>query len=618
MARQVFITVFMCVCFGCAGSDRIEETLSGPRVMSADRDSVVIGETLYFQARDVLSPDDGISRLNFIGTFVGESGTRHPVDVTVTPLYDEENDEGATLRLSRIGPFHHPFVPDDRAEPGYFEGQVYVVSVPFEGMSSIGPAKDIRLEIAPSLAIETWEPVIADCGVPALRGLGGLAYIMTVRAVGFEPVLFRYILGQVNGEPLVLIEQAATGQTDTIGTPDNILMLNDVASDDSYYATSWSIEAEDAQGNVYENILPFTVHRPLDHFTDPRLEEAEFLEPVPVSSCFKGSLGTDVVYSESSSETRQNSASVTLSRSWTTTRGQTRSDTWRDSVSIGTSDAQSRTRQVALTEGDSTTQTYGVTYSQSEANSLQTASSNGESWTTSLDIGDTTTRNDTSVYETSSIRSNTWEAGLSVSVFDFGGSVGSDQTVTSGSRQSNSSSIGRQSSTNRGFSSQSSRNTTRSFGTTTTDARSNSIGGAYALNRAQTTTDSEGRVITISEGRTIDLGGSESRSNTITEGETEAYQRTFTESSTSTTLTSYDGVVPRTKFGVFYRQTVRLIRKTYLRSFNLCGVSSIMGEIQYNQWTWAPDLALGDECPPFPESNLPPAQCLIEPCGESL
>ena len=124
--------------------------------------------------------------------------------------------------------------------------------------------------------------------------------------------------------------------------------------------------------------------------------------------------------------------------------------------------------------------------------------------------------------------------------------------------------------------------------------------------------------MTVSEGRTLEVGGTEGSSVTITEGQMEAYQRTFTESTTNTTLTSYDGIVPRTKFGIFYRQSVRLVRTTYVRAYNLCGVSSLMGQIQYNEWTWAPDLALADECPPFPESNLPPAQCLIEPCGEQL
>ena len=430
-----------------------------------------------------------------------------------------------------------------------------------------------------------------------------------------------YVLGQTNGEELLLIEHAATGSTDVIGTPEAVLMLNDIPDDRSGYATSW-VWRPRMRGAESMNILPFTVNIPIDHYTDPKLREAEFFEPVPVSSCFRGSLGTDVVYSESMSETRQNSASVTVSQTWATAQGQSRTDNWRDSVSITNSDARSQSRQVSLTEGDSTTQTYGVTYNRSDANSVQLSSTDGESWTTSFSTGDTVSRSDTGEYETSSALSTRWQVGAEVSgaiqVIGLGGSYDYDRTTTTGNRQRTSSTMGTQSRSDRGVSAQSSRSNTRACGSTTTDSRGGSITGAYALSRAETTTDSEGRTVTVSEGRTLEVGGTEGSSVTITEGQMEAYQRTFTESTTNTTLTSYDGIVPRTKFGIFYRQSVRLVRTTYVRAYNLCGVSSLMGQIQYNEWTWAPDLALADECPPFPESNLPPAQCLIEPCGEQL
>ena len=52
---------------------------------------------------------------------------------------------------------------------------------------------------------------------------------MKVRAIGFEPVLFRYILGQTNGDEFALIEHVANGRVDTVGTPDKLLILNEVA-----------------------------------------------------------------------------------------------------------------------------------------------------------------------------------------------------------------------------------------------------------------------------------------------------------------------------------------------------------------------------------------------------
>ena len=622
--NQYRIQIIVCALFiGCAGSDTSEPEPNGPRLIGSDRAAVVLGETLFFTGRDLLQPDEGITRLNFVGQFVNQSGTRKQVDLTITPHHDGVEEDGLhVLRWSRVGPYVHPFSDSAGSEPGYFEGQVYAVSVPDEGTASVGEPTPFRLEIKPSIAIETWEPYVADCGAPALRGLGGLAYVMKVRAIGFEPVLFRYILGQTNGDEFTLIEHVANGRVDTVGTPDKLLILNEVAEGVSTYATSWSVEAEDAEGNVFENILPFSVHRPIDHYTDGKLREAEFFEPVPVSSCFKGSLGTDVVYSETVSETRQNAASITVSKNWMNARGQTRSNNWRDSVSVSSSDARSQTRQVALSEGETTTQTYGVSYNRAETNSFQTSTTDGETWTYSLNIGDSYARSDTEEIETSELTSSGWnvgaEASFPVQLFSVGGSGGYDRSTQRGTRERDSVTRTNTASTNSGYSSQSSRSQQTTFGSTTTDGQTSSMSGAFALNRAQTTTDSEGRVVTVSEARTLEVGATEGQSVTITEGESEAYQKTFTESTTNTTLTSYDGVVPRTKYGIFYRQSVRLVRTMYIRTFDLCGVSSLMGEIQFNEWTWAPDLALSEECPPFPESNLPTAQCLIEPCGEPL
>jgi hypothetical protein len=57
------------------------------------------------------------------------------------------------------------------------------------------------------------------------------------------------------------------------------------------------------------------------------------------------------------------------------------------------------------------------------------------------------------------------------------------------------------------------------------------------------------------------------------------------------------------------------VRRAEVRSYDLCGVASHLGELQFNEWTWAPALAIGDTCTPLPVSQLPKARCTIEPCG---
>lgn len=86
-------------------------------------------------------------------------------------------------------------------------------------------------------------------------------------------------------------------------------------------------------------------------------------------------------------------------------------------------------------------------------------------------------------------------------------------------------------------------------------------------------------------------------------------------SSSETISQSFGGhVLPRT-FGVFYRQTMRLVRKAAVVTYNQCGAANVVADLDFADWTWAPDLALGNACPPLPASNLPPAECTIPPCS---
>lgn len=68
------------------------------------------------------------------------------------------------------------------------------------------------------------------------------------------------------------------------------------------------------------------------------------------------------------------------------------------------------------------------------------------------------------------------------------------------------------------------------------------------------------------------------------------------------------------KYGVFYRQSTRLVRTMEVVAYDLCGNWTVVGTMLVSDFTFAPDLAMGDNCPPFPESNLPEAQCLRAPC----
>lgn len=116
-------------------------------------------------------------------------------------------------------------------------------------------------------------------------------------------------------------------------------------------------------------------------------------------------------------------------------------------------------------------------------------------------------------------------------------------------------------------------------------------------------------------------GLNEASTSTDTEAVAESNGRTDTEnfawtvSSTDTIGRGFEGEVIAGTYGVFYRQTLRLIRRGVLVAYNQCGAAEVVGDLDFTDWTWSPDLALGDSCPPLPISNLPPAECIVSPCA---
>lgn len=95
----------------------------------------------------------------------------------------------------------------------------------------------------------------------------------------------------------------------------------------------------------------------------------------------------------------------------------------------------------------------------------------------------------------------------------------------------------------------------------------------------------------------------------------ESMSETWTVSSSLSESLNYRSYLLPNTYGLFYRQTTRWILRAEIVALDLCGNESVIGEFVLNDYTWAPDLAMGPECPPT--STLPPAGCLIEPCDES-
>ncbi|MCC7536471.1 MAG: hypothetical protein IT379_09665 [Deltaproteobacteria bacterium] len=137
------------------------------------------------------------------------------------------------------------------------------------------------------------------------------------------------------------------------------------------------------------------------------------------------------------------------------------------------------------------------------------------------------------------------------------------------------------------------------------------LGGGFGGGGSHTDTRSGER--SWSESRTFTEARAESES--IAASESESASESWTVSSTTSEALDFRTFLLPNRFGVFYRQTTRLVRVGEVIAYDLCGNGSAVGEMTLDDYTWAPDLAMGTECPAFPESQLPPAQCLVPPCS---
>jgi hypothetical protein len=155
----------------------------------------------------------------------------------------------------------------------------------------------------------------------------------------------------------------------------------------------------------------------------------------------------------------------------------------------------------------------------------------------------------------------------------------------------------------------------RGFGSAMSEGRTSSLNGTYTLGKTQN--NSETNTEGMSNTRTWDFSEGTSINEVASTGNSESISNSMVSSEFKAILQSFSGYIPRGRYGIFYRQTTRWVRRAEVISYDLCGIGSHMGELLFNEWDWAPDLAIGENCDVSPPpSNLPRARCLISPCGE--
>jgi hypothetical protein len=313
-----------------------------------------------------------------------------------------------------------------------------------------------------------------------------------------------------------------------------------------------------------------------------------------------------VTYSESTSETRTRQIQREVSRGWETSYGMQHMETWGTSATEG----EQATRSQMVTMSDATT--VGMDTTESEMFSR----TDGRTRTTNVDFSAT----DSEAYgwrvENETVEDFTREAGGMVTA---GGEAGIP-LVANGSvsvtamgrvgwvdgtrmREGRDGNTGRSETTGFG----------ESEGLSEAETRAYSRANGYHWGLTQTYAEANGYSHSTSWSQTNSFGESLTQSMTVTERLGVSESELLSVSTTESETLSVSGTVFADLYGVWYRQTARLIRFGSVVAYDLCGNGSQVGEIGLDDWTWAPNLAIGAECPP--STDLPAPDCRIPPCA---
>lgn len=475
-----------------------------------------LGDVVRAVGADI--PEGADHFLRFEGTFDGADS----VSETVSLREPVRRVDSGLVEWERFGPYDLPFSRLG-ARTGMFHGTVALESELEDGTLLTSEPLTIEFEVAPSLIVRDFQPIMASCARPATVAIGEIPYRLDVEAIGISPVQYNYVFATptLDGTEPMVERHLRTASTDSLGDRGDFV-LPAVPEGRQFYSLIVAIEATDASGQVVRNAFAVEVHRPIELYYNGNIEIAEILPAQPVSACMPGGdNGREVTYDETQVETRMRAYEI----GW--------NETWRASHSVS--------------EGSSTTVGATVT--------------NG--------IG----------YGISNTNSVTWSVGSEISTeVGASGTFGISQLISVG--------------------------VSGKVGTALSTERSETNSTTTSASAERTEGVSASRTTTNTETSTTEEGG----------GRSEGFQ--WSVSSSESIGRGFGGTIIAGRFGVFYRQTMRLVRRAALVSYNLCGAPEVVGEVDFTDWAWAADLAQSDACPPLPASNLPEAVCYEEPCVE--
>ncbi len=487
----------------------------------------------------------------------------------------------------------------------------YFFNVEFIG-DNIYQNQRIEVNINPSVIVESF-CATKDCAVISGNIVQNTINKLRIKTFKIAPIKIEYIFTTPYDSFQIDHQFNSPVDEDWIEG----LIFRDVPSNISSYINSILIKAYDEEGNIAETVLPFKVVRPIEvkHFGEYEL--AETYEPLPVTGCIPGTIGNNVQYSESQSETRQNSVSITINNNWSNSNSSSTNIGRSEGISVN--ETSSTVYSSSLSQSETLGENSTESYTESDGSNISFNTSDGETW--GWDIGESESQgtnnsntSSTNVGVNGSVTTGFSGEGSLPFLAKASGKVEVSAGVSAGWGNANTQGESQSNTSTRGYSTGGSSQNGKTFGSVQNESRSHSLSGSYVLSSStsNTVTESSG----LSSGRVWNMSEDVSSGRVVTEGNSESLAETISTSNTSSTTFSYKGYIPRGRFGIFYRQTSRFVKLSEVITYDLNGYPQHAGYITMNSWAWAPELAIGESCDQLPEPNLPQAICHIPPCGE--
>ena len=452
-----------------------------------------------------------------------------------------------------------------------------------------------------------------DCNSLSGNVIEKLPNKLSVSVLGIRAVKYTYYVSTLSDVYTYVHEYSNPINKDYL---ENIIVDN-VPESLSSYIGSIRIVAEDVEGNFAETALPFRVVRPLEIKHYGKYELAEVYDPIPVTGCIIGSVGNNVSYSESTSETRQNSLNIVISKSWSDSNSETSSINNTEGLSVG--ETNSVVNSSSLSNSETNSESQSNSYSDSESFNSSYSTTDGENWSWSLNEstseGTTNTNgNATAIGGSGSVSVGVSGEGSLPFLAKASGKVETTVGVSASNTNSESTAVNNTQTSGRVYSTAGTKNESASYGTAQNITSSSSLSGSYAVTGTSSSSISQGSV--DSSTRVWNMSETIGSGKVVTTGDSESISETIVNSSTSSTTFSYSAFIPRGRSGIFYRQTSRWTKLSEIVTYDLNGFPYHSGYISMNTWSWAPELAMGTSCKEIPQPNMEEATCYIQPCGE--